>query len=31
MGTDGVNLILLAKDRVQWRAFINMVTNLWVP
>jgi hypothetical protein len=27
---DGVNRIHLAQDRVQWRAFVNMVMNLWV-
>jgi hypothetical protein len=29
--TDGVNWIQLAKDRVQWRAFVNTVMNLRVP
>jgi hypothetical protein len=29
-GIDGVNWILLAQDRVQWRAFVNTVINLWV-
>jgi hypothetical protein len=29
--TDGVNWIQLAQDRVQWRAFVNTVMNLWVP
>jgi hypothetical protein len=28
---DGVNWIRLAQDRVQWRAFVNMVMNLLVP
>jgi hypothetical protein len=28
---DGANLIRLAQDRVQWRAFVNMVMNLRVP
>jgi hypothetical protein len=31
MGINGVNWIQLAQDRVQWWAFVNMVTNLWVP
>jgi hypothetical protein len=31
MGIDGANWIRLAQDRVQWRAFVNTVTNLWVP
>jgi hypothetical protein len=28
---DGTNLIQLAQDRVQWRAFVNTVMNLRVP
>jgi hypothetical protein len=28
---DGANWIRLAQDRVQWRAFVNMVMNLRVP
>jgi hypothetical protein len=28
---DGANLIQLAQDRVQWRAFVNTVMNLRVP
>jgi hypothetical protein len=31
IGIDGVNWIQLAQDRVQWRAFVNTVMNLWVP
>jgi hypothetical protein len=31
IGIDGANWIQLAQDRVQWRAFVNMVMNLWVP
>jgi hypothetical protein len=31
IGIDGVNWIRLAQDRVQWRAFVNTVMNLWVP
>jgi hypothetical protein len=30
IGIDGVNWILLAQDRVHWRAFVNTVMNLWV-
>jgi hypothetical protein len=29
-GIDGANRIRLAQDRVQWRAFVNTVMNLWV-
>jgi hypothetical protein len=28
---NGANWIRLAQDRVQWRAFVNTVMNLWVP
>jgi hypothetical protein len=31
IGIDGVNLIRLAQDRVQWRAFVNRVMNPRVP
>jgi hypothetical protein len=31
IGIDGANWIRLAQDRVQWRALVNTVTNLWVP
>jgi hypothetical protein len=31
IGIDGANWILLAQDRVQWRAFLNTVMNLRVP
>jgi hypothetical protein len=31
IGIDGANWILLAQDRIQWRAFVNMVMNLRVP
>jgi hypothetical protein len=30
-GIDGANWIRLAQDKVQWRTFVKMVTNLWVP
>jgi hypothetical protein len=31
IGIDGANWIRLAQDRVQWRAFVCTVMNLWVP
>jgi hypothetical protein len=31
VGIDGANWIHLAQDMVQWRAFVKMVMNLWVP
>jgi hypothetical protein len=31
IGIDGANWIRLARDRVQWRAFVNTVMNFWVP
>jgi hypothetical protein len=31
IGIDGANWIQLAQDRVQWRAFVNTVMNLWFP
>jgi hypothetical protein len=31
IGIDGANWIRLTQDRVQWRAFVNMVMNLRVP
>jgi hypothetical protein len=30
IGIDGANWIRLAKDRVHWQAFANMVMSLWV-
>jgi hypothetical protein len=30
IGIDGANWIRLAQDRVQWRAFVNTVMNLWI-
>jgi hypothetical protein len=30
-GIDWANWIQLAQDRVQWRACVNTVMNLWVP
>jgi hypothetical protein len=31
IGIDGANWIRLPQDRVQWRAFVNMVMNLRIP
>jgi len=31
IGTDGANSIRVAKEMVQWRAFVNMVMNLRGP
>jgi hypothetical protein len=31
IGVDGTNLIRLAQDRVQWRAFVNTVMDLRFP
>jgi hypothetical protein len=31
IGIEGANWIQLARDRVQWRAFVNTVMNLRVP
>jgi hypothetical protein len=31
IGINGANWIQLAQDRVQCRAFVNTVMNLWVP
>jgi hypothetical protein len=30
-GIDGANWIQLARDMVQWRAFVNTVMNIRVP
>jgi hypothetical protein len=30
-GWSGVDWIGLAQDRDKWRAFVNVVMNLWVP
>jgi hypothetical protein len=31
MGIDGVNLIQIAQDKVQWQAFVNTEMNLRIP
>jgi hypothetical protein len=31
IGWDGMDWIVLAQDREQWRALVNTVTNLRVP
>jgi hypothetical protein len=31
IGIDGANWIQMARDRVQWQAFVNTVMNLRVP
>jgi hypothetical protein len=31
IGIDGANWIQLVRDRVRWRAFVNMVMNLRLP
>jgi hypothetical protein len=31
IGIDGANWVQLAQDRVQWRAFMNMIMNLLIP
>jgi hypothetical protein len=31
IGIDGANWTRLAQDRVQWRAFVNMVMNFRIP
>jgi hypothetical protein len=31
IGINEANWIRLAQNRVQWRAFVNTVMNLWVP
>jgi hypothetical protein len=30
-GIDGAKWIRLTQNRVQWRAFVSMAVNLWVP
>jgi hypothetical protein len=31
IGIDEANWIRLTYDRVQWRAFVSTVINLWIP
>jgi hypothetical protein len=31
IGWGGIDWIDLAQDRDQWRALVNMITNLWIP
>jgi hypothetical protein len=31
VGCGGMDCIDLAEVRIQWRALVNMVMNLWVP
>jgi hypothetical protein len=31
IGIDGASWIQLAQDKVQWRACVNTVVELWVP
>jgi hypothetical protein len=31
VGWDGRDWIYLAQDRARWRAYVNVVMNLWVP
>jgi hypothetical protein len=31
IGCGGMDWIDLAQDRDQWKAFVNMLLNLWVP
>jgi hypothetical protein len=31
IGWDGMDWIDLTQDRVQWRALVKTVMNLWVP
>jgi hypothetical protein len=31
VGSEGVNWIELAQNKVQWHVFVNVVMNLWVP
>jgi hypothetical protein len=28
---EGINQTELTQDRIQWQAFVNKLTNLWVP
>jgi hypothetical protein len=31
IGWESVDWIILAQDRIQWRALLNTIMNLWVP
>jgi hypothetical protein len=31
IGWDGMDRIVLAQDRDQWKALVNTIMNLWVP
>jgi hypothetical protein len=31
VGWEGIDWIGLVQDRDKWRAFVNMIKNLWIP